>query len=289
MAMDPSRSSLGGTAVLMGCACGASSGVAGLAALAGVGATSALIQPVFAAVGAVLVLYGLWHTRRQSAAIAAVALVIIAVAAVLTPPSAMTVRGDPMSPGHPGLPWNGVQMFGAVLYVLGGAVLAYAFWRAFPSPRPSASATAMGGMVLATGCTACCMVTGAVAGMAVTLGTTAVFVETMPIVFWTGLAVVAAGLYRLGGWRAAIWVVLGGLITPGGKIAYKLLPASLDLSGLWRIGGVDLVFIPKYFTYVAGPLVVLYGFAVAYRLARVRESAWVPVESATSSAVPATS
>ena len=282
MPVGSARSSLGGTAVLMACACGAASSSAKLVALAGLGATTTLIHPAFAAIGAGLVLFGLWHTRRRSAGIAAGAFVVLAAAALLTPPTVMTVRGmDDMHPG-PGLPWSSLQMLGAALYVLAGIILAYAFWTAYPSRKPSASATAIGGMVLSTGCTACCMVTGAVAGMAVTFGASATYFETLPVVFWTGLTVAAIGLYRLAGWRPVGWVLLGGLITPAGKIAYRLYPQALDLSGLWKVGGVDLVFIPKYLTYFAGAAVILYGFAVAFRAARVTSSAtaWVPAEDA---------
>ncbi|MGI8496337.1 MAG: hypothetical protein ACR2OG_01970 [Gemmatimonadaceae bacterium] len=272
MGVSSTRSSVGGTAVLMACACGAAGSSVKLIALAGLATTTAFIHPLFLSTGATLVLYGLWRARRQSAGLAAVAFAVLAIAAVITPPSAMTTRGDGMEHGHPGLPWGGLQLIGAVLYLLSGAILALAFWRAYPSPKPAASATAMGGMVLATGCTACCMVTGAIAGMAMTMGVSALYVETMPVVFWTGLAAVAIGLFRLGGWRPVVLVVLGGLVTPAGKIAYELYPAALNLTGLWRVGGVDMAFIPKYFSYFIGAGLILYGFVVAYRRAQMNEA-----------------
>jgi hypothetical protein len=278
MALQATRSTIGGTSVLM------AGSTAKLVALMGLSVTSAIIHPAFVAVGVALMLYGLWRTNRQSALVAAAAFGVLSIAALLTPASVMTtgaMSGESMHT-HAGLPWNGAQMVGAALYLVGGVTLAYALWRAYPSPKPTASATAMGGMVLATGCTACCMVTGAVAGMAITFGVTARYVETLPFVFWTGLTITAIGLYRLAGWRPMLFVLLGGLITPAGKIAYRLLPPALDLGGIWRVHGVDMVFVPKYFTYFAGALVILYGFVVAYRAATATEA--VPVRVAPSTA-----
>src|SRR5919199_1844961 len=192
--ITPTRSALGGTTVVMACACGAAANSAKLLVLAGVGASAAFIHPALIGVGAALIVYGLWRVARPSAYLALAAFGVLALAAVLTPQSAMN-HG---SMGHSSLPWDGTRMAGAALYVVAAATLGYAFWRAFPSPRPAASATAIGGMVLATGCT-CCMVTGALAGMAVTAGASAAYFESMPLIFWTGMLAVAAGLYRLGG------------------------------------------------------------------------------------------
>lgn len=250
-ALTPTHSVLGGTAVVMACACGAAANSAKLVALTGVGASTKVVHPIFLAVGAGLILYGLWRIAKPSAYLALVAFPILAIAAFLTPPTVMTTKA---------LPWNGVQMGGAALYLVAAAILAYAFWRAFPSPKPDASATAIGGAAFATGCT-CCMVTGAVSGMAVTAGASAAHFESMPLIFWTGLALVALGLFRLGGVRPVIWVAAGGLIV-------RYAPELLKLTGDWMVAGVNLRFIPHYLLYLTGAAVILYGFVVAYETAR---------------------
>jgi hypothetical protein len=258
-ALTPARSALGGTSILMACACGAASNSVKLLALAGLTTTTALVHPALLGIGAGLIVYGLWRTARPSAYLALAAFGVLAAAALITPAGVMTVPHDTMWHGR-GLPWNGTQMAGAALYVVAATLLGYAFWRAFPSRKPAASAAAIGGAALATGCT-CCMVTGAVAGMAVTAGASAAYFESMPILFWVGLGVVAAGLYRLGGIRAAAWVPLGGLIVR--------LGFSIDAK--WPVGDANLTFVPKYLIYLAGTAVIMYGFAVAYRTATRHE------------------
>ncbi len=276
-ALNPTRASLGGTSVVMACACGTAVSSVQLLALGGVGATTKLVHPLFLGVGAALIIYGLWRTARVSAYIALAGFAVLAVAAWITPPLVMTMKGGlatesgimPMG-SNPGVPWNGIHMFGASLYLVAAAIIGYAFWRAFPSRNPGASALAIGGVALATGCT-CCMVDGAVAGMAVTAGASAAF-ESTPMIYWSALGAVAIGLYRLGGVRAAVWVPVGAVIV-------KFGPAALKLTGDWMAAGVNLRFIPSYLLTVIGSAIILYGFAVAYRTAPavVRESAEVPL------------
>lgn len=266
-ALSPARASLGGTSIIMACACGTAVSSVQLLALGGVGATTKLVHPMFLGVGAALVIYGLWRTARVSAYIALAGFAVLAIAAVITPPLVMTMKGGlatesgimPMG-ANPGVPWNGMHMFGASLYVVAAAILGYAFWRAFPSRKPSASALAIGGVALATGCT-CCLIDGAVAGMAVTAGASAAF-ESTPMIYWSALGAVAIGLYRLGGLRAAAWVPVGGLIV-------KYAPAALKVTGDWMASGVNLRFIPSYLLTVIGSATILYGFVVAYRAAHV--------------------
>jgi hypothetical protein len=246
------RSTLGGVAVLMACSCGTAAGSAKLLALGGVGATTTLAHPFFFGVAAALVVYGLWHTARRSAYLALAAFAVLALAAALTPPRVMSSRA---------VPWNEVQMMGAGLYLVAVGLLAYAFWRAFPSPRPAASGTAMGGLALATGCN-CCMAAGALAGMAVTSGGSPLFQST-PMIFWSALAVVAAGLYRLGGVRAAVWAPVGGLVV-------EFIPELIKLTGDWMVGGVNVRFFPEYMARITGSGLILYGFVVAYTLALAR-------------------
>jgi hypothetical protein len=255
-AVTPNRASLGGSSIIMACACGTASSTMKLMAIAGIAATTKFLHPVFFGIGAALIVYGLWRTARQSAYMAVAAFAIIGAGAWLTPPGRMTMKGSEMAAGHPGLPWNATQLFGASLYIVGIALLAYAFWRAFPARKPKASAAAIGGMAVATGCT-CCVVTGAIAGIAWTAGASAA-IESTPILFWGALTVVAVGLYRLGGWKAAMWVPAGGIIV-------KYAPEALKLTGDVLVGTVNLRFIPSYIMTVIGVGVIMYGFAKAYR------------------------
>lgn len=256
--LNPTRASLGGTSIVMACACGTAASSVKLLAAAGIGATTRVVHPLFLGVGAALVVYGLWRTARRAAVVALAGFAVLAAGAFITPPTVMTMKGGAMPMPNVAVPWSSVHVLGAALYLVGAAVLAYAFWRAFPSRKPAASATAMGGMALATGCT-CCLVDGALAGMAVTAGASTAL-ETTPLLFWAALAVVATGLYRLGGVRAAVWVPLGGLIVKYG-------PTPLKLAGDWMVAGVNLRFVPSYLITVAGVAVILYGFVVAYRRA----------------------
>jgi len=251
--LSPTRAALGGTAILMACACGAATNSVKLVALAGVGASPTLLHPVFIAIAASLTVYGLWRTSRVSAYLALGAFAVLAVAAALTPPMVMSTKA---------LPWNPSQLAGGGLYLVAAGILVYAFWRAFPSPRPAASAVAMSGAALATGCT-CCMVTGAVAGMAATAGANVSLVESSPLLFWAGLTLAAAGLLRLGGLRAALWVPAGGLIVKYG-------PEVLRLTGDWMVAGVNLRFLPSYLITMAGTGAIMFGFSVAYEAARSR-------------------
>src|SRR5918912_962380 len=139
----PTRAVVGGGGLLMTCACSTSSQTAAVIAPAGLGATSRVVHPLFIAVGAGLMLYGLGRTRPASALIGVAAFTLMAVAALLAPQSIMSTK---MSDMHGAIPWNSAQMMGGALYVVSGALLAYAVWRAFPSPNPRASAVALGGM-----------------------------------------------------------------------------------------------------------------------------------------------
>lgn len=257
--LSPTRAALGGSAILMACACGAAVNSAKLIGIGGVTVSSGVILPAFIGVAAALIIYGLWRIARISAYLAAGAFAILAAGAALTPQSAMVIKA---------LPWDVSQVAGAGLYVMAAGILVYALWRAFPSPRPAASGVAMSGAALATGCT-CCMVTGAVAGMAVTGGASISTMESTPLLFWAGLTLAAAGLLRLGGLRAALWVPAGGLIVKYG-------PEALKLTGDWMVSGVNLRFLPSYLITIAGTGAIMYGFSLAYQVAssRSRELTW---------------
>lgn len=252
--LTPPRAALGGSAVLMACACGTATNAAALVATAGMGATTTMLHPVFIGLGAVLVTYGLWRTGPRSGQLALGAFGVLALAAALAPPRIMSSKA---------VPWTELQMFGGGLYLVAAALLGYAFWRAFPSRKPAASGTAIGGAVVATGCS-CCMFTGALAGLAATGGATVV--QSTPLLFWTGLAIVALGLFRLGGWRAAVWAPVGGVVIEYG-------PELLKMTGDWMWQGVNFRSFVQYPLTMAGAALVLYGFVVAYRTARPAEMA----------------
>lgn len=253
------RSTLGGTALLMACSCGTAAASAKLLTLGGVAITTTMVHPLFFAAAGALIVYGLWQTRRASAHLAIGALAVLALAAALAPPRVMSATA---------MPWNGVQVAGGGLYLTAMGLLAYAFWRAFPSPRPAASGTAMGGMALASGCN-CCMAAGAVAGMAVT-GGGSLFFQSTPVIFWSALAVVAAGLYWLGGLRAAVWAPIGGLVV-------EYVPDLLRLTGDWMVGGVNVRVFPEYMSRITGAGLIVYGFVAAYRVARARAAGARPI------------
>jgi hypothetical protein len=252
--LNPTHAAVAGTAIVMTCACSTSGQAAKAVALLGAAATKPVSHVIFVGIGAALVLYGLWHTRRQSALLGAAAFAVLAIAATLTPSSAMSTSMNAM---HGSLPWNAVQMLGAALYVVAGGTLAYAFWRAFPSPNPAASATAMSGMVLATGC-ACCLVSGAVAGSAITAGASVPVFEDMQLVYWPGLAAVAVGLYRLAGPKPVALALAGGAVS---RIATGIVLAKTP--------GVNWLQFGKYAVALAGMLALTYSFVAAYRMASV--------------------
>lgn len=253
--VSPTHAVVGGTAVVMACACGTATQTAALVSLAGLGTTTAVVvHPIFLAVGAALIVFGLWHTRRESAVLAAAAFAVLAVAGALTPASSMTTKMGDM---HGSLPWSSLEMLGGALYVVFAAMIGYAFWRAFPVRDSAASATAIGGMTLATGCS-CCLVSGAVAGMAITAGASATPFESMQLVYWTGLAAAVGGLYRLAGVKSAAWALVGGIV------AREAIGIPLA-----RVPGVNYLQFAKYLLAFAGTLTMAYAFAVAYRTARL--------------------
>jgi hypothetical protein len=221
----------------------------------GLGTTNRMVHPVFIAVAAGLIIYGLWRMARSSGYLALGAFGLLAVGAALTPPMAMSARA---------MPWDALQITGAFFYLGAAALLGYAFWRTFPSPKPAASGTAIGGAALATGCT-CCMVTGALSGLFVTGGASSQIIQTntIALIFWSGLAIAAVGLLQLGGWRSAVLVPVGGLIIRYG-------PQLLALTGDWTIGDANLRAFPSYAIQVLGAGVILLGFVTAYRTARAR-------------------
>lgn len=236
------------------CACGAGNSTAKLITMVGMPATAKLTHPIFLGIGALLVLSGLVKINKRSAAIAAFAFATLIAAATLTPPMMMSATHEP---------WHGAQIAGALLYLVFGSALAYAFYLAFPSSKPAATATALAGTVAATGCT-CCMVTGAIAGLAVTAGGPKTIFLSNPTVFFFGIAVAAVGLALLRGVRPLPWLIAGSIVTRWGGNALKLL-------GDWNLGDVNMRFIPGYLVYLIGAGLIMTAWAVAYEPVRTEE------------------
>lgn len=93
----------------------------------------------------------------------------------------------------------------------------------------------------------------------------------MPLIFWTGMAIVAAGLFQLGGFRAVVWVPLGALVIRyGGEL--------LKLTGDWMVGDANLRSFAGYLVGIVGASLVLYGFVVAYRSAPIRRDEPEPLQ-----------
>ncbi|HWQ00141.1 MAG TPA: hypothetical protein VNK92_06695 [Vicinamibacterales bacterium] len=252
--LTPGRSAVVGTAFLMGCACGAAANGARLLSLSGVPVSNKVVHPLLLGIGVVLILDALRRIRRPLSTLALAAFAVLALASIVTPPMAMSPRA---------LPWSAAQAGGAGLYLLFAALLGYAFWRAFPTPQPAASATTIGGMAVATGC-GCCMVTGALTGLAVTGGASPDIVLRIPTIYTTGLLIAAAGAFRLAGLRPVAWLAAGWIVTRYG-------PVLLRMTGDWMWQGVNLRFIPGYLVYLAGAGLALYGVALAFEAARARE------------------
>ena len=248
--LTPARTTLSGTAVLMACACGAGYSSAKLLGMAGMDVTAKVTQPLFMSVGALLLLRGLWQIQRRAALIAVLSFLTLIAAAALAPPMIMSAAREP---------WHGSQIAGGFLYLIFAAIMGYAFWIAFPSPgapRSGAKAIAMAGTAAATGC-ACCMVTGAIAGLAVTAGgSPAVFLKYGSMYFF-GIAIATVGMAMFRGFRPIPWLIGGAIVTRYGGDTLKVM-------GDWMVGDVNLRFIPGYIMYVIGAGLLMKAWAVAY-------------------------
>ena len=262
--MTPARTSLAGATVMAACACGAGNSTAKLITMTGFPATAKLTHPIFLGIGALLILSGLFRLNRRAAMIAAGGFIFLIAGSALTPPLMMSAAHEP---------WGGPQLLGAFFDLVFGAALGYAFWRSFPSPFPRATATGIAGTVAATGCN-CCMVTGAIAGMIVSAGGSKLLFLVNPTVFFTGIAIAAAGLAMIRGIRPLPWLLAGAAITRWGGNALKLL------TGDWMLGDVNMRFVPGYVIYLIGAGLVMTAWAVAYEPARTEEPTAVAGETA---------
>lgn len=250
MEFTPARTTLSGTTVLMACACGAGNSSAKLLNMAGMDVTAKVTHSLMLGVGALLIFRGLWQIQRRAAWIAALSFVTLIASAALTPPMMMSAAREP---------WHGAQIAGGVLYLVFAFILGYAFWLAFPSPgaaRNGSKLVAMAGTAAATGCS-CCMVTGAIAGLAVTAGGNPGLFLKYGSMYFTGIAVAAIGLAMFRGFRPIPWLIAGAIVTRFGGDALKVL-------GDWMVGDVNMRFIPGYIMYLIGAGLVMKAWAVAY-------------------------
>lgn len=246
--------------MLAACACGAGSSTVKALASAGINTPNTVIfgascgtdhsvQPLFVGIGALMILIGMSLRKFSAAVLAAIGCAAFAFGALTAGPSTMSSAM---------LPHTNAHLLGYIAYIVAAVFLIAAFLRAFPTPRPLAAGTAMAGMAVATGCS-CCMVTGSLTALIASGGATWIYNESY--LFFAGVAIVAAGLWKLGGVKPALLAVAGGAITYGGP---KLLNGALPEL---MISGVNYRFVLGYAVNFLGAAAVLGGFAVAYRIA----------------------
>lgn len=254
--LSPGRSALGGTALLMACACGVATNAAILAGSAGLASTTTVVHPILIGVAAALIIMGLWRVRGGSGRLALGGFVALAVGAVLTPPTVMTASA---------MPWSASQLVGAGFYLIAALLLGVAFFRAFPSPKPGAMAGGIMGAALATGC-GCCLITGAIAGVSTTVGITGeAFVRPSTALFWSGMLAIGVSAFLLGGWRAAAWV-------PVGAAVIRFAPDLLRMTGDWMVAGANLRSFAAWLVTAGGAGLLMYALALGWRRARAPEA-----------------
>ena len=252
-------SMLAGVVALASCACGAGSGIVKALATSGIqthdtvilGAscgTDHSVQPIFIGIGALLVLFGMSLRSLVSATLAAIGLAGILIGHFLAGPSTMS---------RSLLPHRDVHFWGYAAYIVAAVFLVAAFLRTFKSPKPLAAGIAMGGMAVATGCN-CCMVTGSLSALIASAGMP--WIYNQPFVYFAGVAIMSAALWKLGGYKPAALAVAGGVINYG---IPKLVLSAPDIV----IGGASYRFILSYVGYFIGTAVVLTAFVAAYKLA----------------------
>jgi hypothetical protein len=246
--LTPARTTLIGVTILMACACGTGVNCAKLLTMGGMNTTPQVTHSVLLSIGAVLIFGGLWQIHRRAAVLAAVSFVAVAAAAAITPPSMMTAAYQP---------WHEPYIGGALLYLLFAGILGYAVWIAFPAPNgqsPAGKALALTGTAIATGCP-CCLVTGALAGLAVTAGGSAWLFHGST--YFVGIGMAAIGLAIFRGFRPIPWLIAGGIIS---HYATRITA----ITGAWMIGDVNLFFVLNYFLYLLGAALIVKAWAVAY-------------------------
>ncbi len=255
-----SGSVLAGVATLAACACGAGSGSVKALTSAGVHTQDVVVfgascgtdhstQPLFIGIGMLLILIGLSLRSLAAASLAAIGCAALVIGSLVSGPSTMSSSL---------VPHANVYLLGFGSYIVAAVFLIAAFMWTFRSPKPLAAGTAMAGMAAATGCS-CCMVTGALTGLIASAGMPWIYGQSY--VFFAGAALVAVGLWKLGGIKPVFLALAGAVITYGGpKLLGWALPELM-------ISGISFRFIPGYAVYLIGAATMIGSFAVAYRKA----------------------
>lgn len=252
--------SLAGVAVLAACACGSSAKLAGLDRSYGGNVSTLMIHPLFLAVGAGLILFGLWRREHSVPFFALIGLALLGLGEFIVAPMSITASTH-LSP---------MQLLGLSFSIVAAAVLVFAFYRAYPSKHPAFALTAMTGAAMATGCE-CCLVTMGIVGTLQTLFPSAApwLAHTEPV-YIVAVGLMIIGLARLGGPLPAFLAVAAqGWAYYWLGFPYAKLPAIM-------LHGVNVNFVIKYPMMLAGTLGVMAAFALAYRAQESRVADRIP-------------
>ncbi len=255
--------SLTGIAILAACACGTSSGIARVTNSFGYQSSIRSIHPLFVAFAGALIVAGLWARNRLAAMIALCGVLLLEAGEFLTPP--MSLSG--------GIQANAVQISGLLASLFAAALLVYAFFRSYPSALPGSSLMAMSGAAMATGCN-CCLITMGLTSLAHTTMPSEIWLTKTLTIYVAGAVLMSIGLARLGGAFPAITAVLG--------MAFLYFWLELPYSALPNvtIHGANANFVIKYPMMLAGALVVMFGFVMAYREQERQLTARTPLSPA---------
>jgi hypothetical protein len=151
-----------------------------------------------------------------------------------------------------------MQILGLSFSLVAGVFLVIAFFKAYPSEKPGAALTAMSGGVLTVGCS-CCLVTMGVTGLAHAMFPSQLWLAKTSPVYILAAALMSVGLYRLGSPVAAAMAIAGqAFLYFWLEVPYSSLPSVI-------LHGVNSNFVIKYPMMFVGGLIVMGGFALAFR------------------------
>ena len=240
--------SLTGVAVLAACACGTSTGIARVIGSFRYESTMRSIHPAFVAFGGALIVAGLWARNRRAALIALGGVLLLEAGEFLAPP--MSLSGGVFA--------NPTQISGLLASLFAAALLVFAFFRSYPTAQPGSSLLAMSGAAMATGCN-CCLITMGMTSLAHSTMPSEVWLTRTITVYIAGAVLITIGLTRLGGGLSAITALIGlGFMYFWLELPYSSLPHV-------TVHGVNANFVIKYPMMLAGALIMMFGFALAYR------------------------
>src|SRR5215469_10368101 len=190
--------SLAGVATLAACACGTSSRIAELTNSYGITQDLKSIHPWFVIAGSLLIVAGLWQRQQRAAMLGTVGVTLLLLGEILAAPMSV----------HAATALTGAQIAGFAASIGAAVLLVAAFYRAFPSRMPSATLMAMTGSAMATGCN-CCLITMAIAAPGRVYLPDQAWVSANLTIYLVSAALIATGLGRLSGVRAAALAVAG--------------------------------------------------------------------------------